>query len=199
MTPCTVANKHTAMDEATSTSSPLSPVLVSPLVSDESHESRLPLVTRLSTPEHIMSKPADSNVAVSAMETSPGAPSVTALKMIENRTDKRSNKRIREEHATEENAQPRSKKPATEADVKATHTAPTESEALDETTVDHSDGIATGNGASSADELAESKTSTKKSKPKRKTAPAKKAATSRRVPACATCKKRKVRHTLKFY
>lgn len=187
------------MDEATSTLSPLSPVLVSPLISDESHESRLPLATRLSTLEHIVSKPADSNVAVSAMETSPGSPSVTALKMIEDQAAKRWNKRIREEHATEENAQPKSKKSATEADVKATHTAPAGTEALDETTADHNDGIATESGASFADELAESKASTKKSKPKRKTAPSKKAATSRRVPACATCKKRKVRHMSNFY
>lgn len=183
----TAAGKKTVMGDATSTSSPLSSVLSSPVTSAKSQGPSLSLEADPVAP----SSDEAAAAAAALQTTSPTAASITAPEMREDQASKQINKRKPEEHAAEDDERPKRRKVATTGIVETVQSAPVEAEALDEATV----GVeATDEGStSSADELAESKKSPSKPKPKAKAASKKKAAPSHRgPPACPECKRRKV-------
>jgi hypothetical protein len=186
------------MDDAASTLSLLSSVPSSPVTSVKINDSQ-PLETKLSTLEQSVPKSADSKVATPSVETSSDPPVVTAPEMSEDQSSKPPNKRAREEDGIGEGPRSKFKKPLREEDLMAVQVGPTETDAHNEVNVGIAgDVVVVDVGVYSADELAESEESTRKPKPKSKATPKKKAAPSRRgPPACAECKRRKVRHKVR--
>ncbi|KAF3034925.1 hypothetical protein E8E12_006581 [Didymella heteroderae] len=181
------------MGDVTSTSSPLSSVSCSPVKSANSNGRSLPFDRIPATREHITSKAYNDDIAVALQHTSPTAPRITVPETDEDQAAKQSNKRDREEHAAEDDEGPKRKKTATIPDVKAAESALVEVEALYEDTVRDGDDAAVEDGTSCAEELAAPNIPAKPVK-KAKAAPKKKAAPSRRgPPACAECRRRKVK------
>lgn len=140
-----------------------------------------------------MSKGDGDETVVTSKDTSRRARSAVALAAGEDEAVSQSRKRALEENDAQIDTQPNLKKLAMEEDVRAAQLVSQEDKALDEATGVDDDAFA------SADEDVEPKKSARKSKPKPKAVTKKKpAATVRRTPACAECKRRKVRPIFKL-
>lgn len=117
----------------------------------------------------------------------------------ENQAAKPPNKRGLEQHAAEEEGQPKRGKFAADPNVKASGSATVETKVLEKSILATGDPAMVDEGASSPDEPVESKKPVKKLEPKSKPTPKKAAAASRRgPPACSECKRRKVCNTSKL-
>ncbi|KAF2633317.1 hypothetical protein BU25DRAFT_405227 [Macroventuria anomochaeta] len=186
------SRKKTTMDQATPNLSPFSSVPDSPRLSAKDGISHFPVQSSSTSRGQPGPETNDDNLPVSRA-TLPGISPAATLETTEDRATKRPFKRTRAEEDDHEGSSPVPKKPTREAERKAVKTAPRNTEAPNETTVDDHVHTLAEDGVSSADKLTKPEKSVKKSKIRSKTGPKKPAATSKLGRACDTCKRRKVK------